>query len=237
MRADANATPERLRCPQHFQRRVTQAGGLNRYRKPNFMLAWAQTATTRQGGEWEAEGDTFLGYRDVLLGDGLPHWMLLQWCDAGKCIEMPHLPPQSDASFYSENRCHKTGLQLLGEYPYQGSYKIALNLCAKIFARGQMYIEAFPLSTEIVEMMVPIIKASLAVSLEAKMRFLRESREKEDEEFAKTVDDVWHGAKRKAALASTAWLEDKQRSIERSFNAALITMMHRNRRFQGRPNA
>lgn len=224
--------PERLRAPEHFQRRITQAGGLNRYRQPMFKLVWAQTETVRQGGEWEAEGEQFRGYRDVYLGDGLPHWMLLQWADAGKSATIPHLPAESDRAFYADNRCQKTGLQLLGEYPYHGSYQVVLNLVAKIFDRGRLYLEAFPLSTEIVEMMVPIIKASMELSLQAKLKFMKDESEADDLQFANAVDDVWNGVQRKKALASTAWLEEKQRSIERHWNAALITMMARNRRFQ-----
>src|ERR1700743_1729701 len=124
---------ERLQCPKHFQDRITQIGGLNRYGDPNFKLAWAQTETTRQGGEWSNEDEHFVGYRDCYLGDGLPHWMLLQWADAGKSIQLPHLRPQSDVAFYAENLCLKTGMQILGEYPYHGSYQIALPLVAKWF--------------------------------------------------------------------------------------------------------
>jgi hypothetical protein len=224
--------PERLHPPEHFQRRITQAGGLNRYRQPRFRLAWAQTETARQGGEWSNEDEQFIGYRDCYLGDGLPHWMLLQWADAGMSIQMPHIRPQSDVGFYLENRCPKTGLQILGEYPYHGSYQVALPLVAKVFDRGQLYIEAFPLSTEIVEMMVPIIKASMELSHECKMRFMKECREADDKAFGDAVDDVYNGIKRKASLASTGWLEDKQRSMERHFNASLVAMMYRNRRFQ-----
>jgi hypothetical protein len=221
-----------LHPPEHFQRRITQVGGLNRYRKPRFRLAWAQTETRREGGEWESEGDTFTGYRDTLLGDGLPHWMLLQWVDAGMCLEMPHIPPQSYVRWYSDLRCPKTGLQLRGEYPYHGSYQIALQLVAKIFDKGQLYIEAFPLSTEIVEMMVPIIKASLELSHECKMRFMREEKEKDEADKLKVYEDVYRDIHRKTTLASTSWLEDKQRAIERNFNVSLVAMMNRNRRYQ-----
>ena len=227
-----SAPPERLQCPQHFQRRIAQVGGMNRYRQPNFKLAWAQTETFRQGGEWESEEETYRGYRDCYLGDGLPHWMLLQWADAGKSATIPHLPPESDRAFYAANECPKTGLQILGEYPYHGSYQIVLPLLAKMFVDGQLFIEAFPLSTEIVEMMVPVIKASMELSLEAKMLYMKEQNEKDDDEFSRTVDDVYSGIRRKKGLASTAWLEDKQRSIEKHFNSALVTMMARNRRFQ-----
>ena len=229
--------PERLHCPEHYQRRLTQVGGLNRYGKPNFKLAWAQTEVMHQGGEWDNEDGYFVGYRDVLLGDGLPHWILLQWMDAGKYVEMPHVNPISDTGFYSTNLDPRNGLQIMGEYPYHGSYQIAMPLVAKFAHNGQLHIEAFPLSTEIVEMMVPIIKASMEVTIEAKMKFLKEQDEKDEIERDKAFEDAWQSVKRKPTLSSTKWLEDKQRSIERAYNAALVAMFHRNRRFtaQGRP--
>jgi hypothetical protein len=224
---------ERLQPPEHFARRLQQVGGVNRYGQPNFRLAWAQTETMRQGGEWELEsGEPFVGYRDCYVGDGLPHWMLMQWVDAGKSIEMPHLPPEGSFRFYADNRCPKTGLQLLGEYPFHGSYKIALPLVAKWFEKGQLFVRAFPLSTEIVEMMVPIIRASMAVSVEVKLRAMKEEREQDEAKFAQAVEDAYQSVKRKPTLASTPWLEDKQRSIERHWNAALIQKLHRDRVFQ-----
>lgn len=227
-----SCSPERLRCPDHFQRRITQVGGLNRYRKPNFKLVWAQTETTWRGGKNSDDDGAFVGYWEVYKGDGLPHWMLMQWIDAGKSLDMPHLPSQSDVSYYEENRDPGTGLQILGEYPYHGHYEIALNLLAKTFVQGQMSIDAFPLSTEIVEMMVPIIKASMAVSVQAKMKFMKDEEEREDDERAKEFDDLWRDIHRKSTLASTAWLEDKQRSIEKSFNAALVMKLQRDKFFQ-----
>jgi len=224
--------PERLKCPEHFQERITQAGGLNRYGQPMFKLVWAQTELQRQGGEWDNEDGYFRGYRDVYLGDGHPHWMLLQWVDAGKCIELPFLPPQGDKVWYRETRCPSSGLQLLGEYPYRGHYQVAMSMVSKWFENGFLQVRAYPLSTEIVNMMVPIIKASMAVSHEAKMRFMRDEREKDDKDFATAVEDAWHSSKRKATLASASWLEDKQRSIEKHYNAAVMAAMHRNRVFQ-----
>ena len=136
------------------------------------------------------------------------------------------------ASWYEENRCPKTGLQILGEYPYHGSYQIALNLLAKVFVKGQMFIEAFPLSSEIVEMMVPIIRASMELSIEVKAAVAprTESKKKTTTENAYLT---MHGrvVERKATLASTAWLEDKQRQIERMANAAFLARLQRNRRF------
>ena len=230
---------ERLRAPKHFQDRLNQVGGFNRYGEPNFKLAWAQTETTRQGGEWEARGEWFQGYRDVYLGDGLPHWMLLQWADAGKNIGLPHLRPQSDVSFYYENKCPKTGLQLLGAYPYRGSYQVALPLVAKWFERDrngvpQLQLRAFPLSTEIIEMMVPIIKASMHISVEAKLKFMKEQDEKDDAEYARQIDDAYQDAKLSASARAASWIDDKVRSIEKHYKSALVAKMHRDRVFQSK---
>jgi len=230
---------ERLQCPEHFQARLTRAGGLNRYGQPNFRLAWAQTETTRQGGRWEAEGEWFTGYRDVLLGDGLPHWMLLQWADAGKSAAMPHLPPESDGAWYEANKCPVTGLSLLGRYPYQGSYQIALQLMAKWVVkdsagRPQLRIHAFPLSTQIIDMMVPIIKATREISIQAKLQAMDDDREKEQERYAKTVEDIYQDAKLSASARASKWIEDKARSIENAWNAALIAKLQQNRFAQGR---
>lgn len=224
---------ERLKCPAHFQHRLTQVGGKNRYGQPNFRLAWAQTETTRQGGEWSIEsGEAFVGYHDVYRGDGLPHWMLMQWADAGKSIEMPHLPAESDGRWYADNRCPKTGLSLLGEYPYRGSYQIALPLTAKFMHDGKLHIRSFPLSTEIVEMMVPIIKAAMEVSAEVKLRYLKEQGQKDEDQRAKTIEDVYQDIKLPTSAHSSAWITDKQRSIENAFNASLIQRMRRDRQFQ-----
>lgn len=231
---------ERLQVPKHFQDRLTRAGGLNRYGKPNFRLAWAQTETTRHGGRWEAEGEWYQGYRDCLLGDGLPHWMLLQWADAGKSIAMPHLAPEGDGAWYEANQCRATGLSLLGGYPYQGSYQIALPLRAKWFEKTQkgtpiLRFHAFPLSTQIIDMMVPIIKATREVSVQAKLMSMDEDKEKQESEYEKTVEDIYQDAKLSASARASSWIQDKARSIERAWNAALITKLQTGSSFaQGR---
>lgn len=231
---------ERLQVPQHFQNRLTRAGGLNRYGEPHFKLAWAQTETTRQGGRWEFDGEWFTGYRDVLLGDGLPHWMLLQWADAGKSIGMPFLPPESDGAWYEANKCPTTGLSLLGAYPYRGSYQIALPLRAKWFEKtpnGKPFLRfhAFPLSTQIIDMMVPIIKATREISVQAKLLSMDEDKEREQDAYAKTVEDIYQDAKLSASARASKWIEDKARSIESAWNAALIMKLQQGSSFaQGR---
>ena len=223
---------ERLQCPEHFQERIRQVAGVNRYGADNYKLAWAQTETTVQGGEWEAAGEAFTGYQRVYLSDGLPHWILLKWVDAGKSLDMPFLRAQGPTAFYDENKCPKTGLQLLGEYPYHGSYKVALPLVAKWFERGQLRIHAYPLDVEIVEMMIPVIQASMALSIEAKMRFLQEEKEAKEVESDKLFGDVYQDIKLSNAARASEWIRDKERQIERAFNAHAMARLASNRRFQ-----
>lgn len=230
---DAKGYPcERRECPEHFQERVRQAGGVNRYDEAMFRIAWAQTETTIQGGQWEAEGDTYRGYRRVYLSDGLPHWVLLRWIDAGKSLEMPFLPAQGPIVFYQENRCPKTGLQLLGPYPHHGSYKVALPLVAKWFERGQLRLHAYPLDAEIVDMMIPVIQAALLLPVEAKLRFMRDEQTKEEAAEAVRFEDAYRDARLSASAQASEWIADRVRRMEHAWNAALIARLARNRRFQ-----
>jgi hypothetical protein len=219
---------ERLQCPKHFQERMNQVGGFNRYGQPNFRIAWAQTETTRQGGQWEAEGEQFVGYRDVPLGDGLPHWMLLRWIDAGKSLEMPFLPRQSADNFYEATRCPNTGLQLLGGYPFQGSYKIVLNLVAKWFEGNELKVEPFPLSTEIINMMIPVIEGAQLISMDVKRRLMDEEREEKERVFATQIEDISRDIAIPEHAHESQWVQDKVRSLERAFNAGLVRKFARN---------
>ena len=230
--------PERLKCPEYYQERIEIAGGLNRYGQPNYKIAWAQTEITRQGGEWEAEGDTFVGYRDVLLSDGHPHWILLKWIDAGKSVGMPFLNPEHCISWYRDNSCPKTGLSLLGEYPYHGSYQVVLDLAAKYTVKGNFCIEAFPLSHEIIDLMIPIIKHSPEVSVKDKMKLMDQEKEENEINKGKRIEEIYQDGKVPDAITPEyhKYLQDKQREIEKNFNKALCEKLLRNKGFrQGRP--
>jgi hypothetical protein len=226
---------ERRVCPEHFQERIRQVAGTNRYGEDNYKLVWAQTETTIGGGEWEALGETFRGYRPCYLSDGLPHWVLVKWIDAGKSLEMPFLPAQGPGAFYAENQCPKTGLQLLGGYPYHGNYQVALPLVAKWFANGKLNLRFYPLDTEIVEMMIPVIQASMILTSEAKRRFLKEQNEKDELEADKQFEAMYNDLKVDRRLAASQWIQDEERKIERAFNAAATAKVmgfSKNTRFQ-----
>lgn len=222
---------ERLECPPWFQDRINEVGGFNRYDEPNFKLAWAQTELMWQGGEWNNEDGHFRGYRQVLKGDGLPHWMLMKWMDAGMGIDMPHLQPEPAELFYKDNKCPESGLQLLGEYPYLGSYHIAYNLLAKWWDGTQLIIAAPTLDWEIVEMMIPIIKATFELDHQTKVRFMKEMKEKEEKDEQTMFEDLYSSIRRKPTLGSTSWLEDKQRKMEKLVETSMVEYLHRNKRF------
>jgi hypothetical protein len=100
--------------------------------------------------------------------------------------------------------------------------------------RPQLRIHAFPLSTQIIDMMVPIIKATREISIQAKLQAMDDDREKEQERYAKTVEDIYQDAKLSASARASKWIEDKARSIENAWNAALIAKLQQNRFAQGR---
>ena len=80
-------TYQQYECPQWFQDKLTEVGGVNRYDLPNFRCVWGQGGQEeclyRSGGHWHADNEaSFKGYRDLLIGGGTPSWCLLQWKDA-----------------------------------------------------------------------------------------------------------------------------------------------------------
>ena len=203
----------RKKCPEHFQGRITMAGGINRYGNPNFKLVWAQTEIMWQGGHWNNDEGSFTGYRKVLKGDGLPHWMLLQFCEAGKSLDMPFFPAEGPISWRMNTICPETGLQVLGEFPYRGSYQIAMNLITKNFVNGELIIDVLPLTSKIINIMIPIIKTAKKVSLKSKIQAMKDEAEKIKEEERQMILDMRNDIKINPNKF-LPWLEDKERKLE-----------------------
>jgi len=150
-------------APEEFQERLTEIGGVNRYDEPNFVLVWSQgggpNATYRAGADWAGEDQvSYRGYRDLLIGGGVPCWALLQWHDA---IEYgtPEL-------YYVQNYDEDSGLQTLGEYPYFGRYQMLYNLRWSEMRNGKMFFEMMPLNTFLLDTVVPIITQAKDISWE-----------------------------------------------------------------------
>jgi hypothetical protein len=228
---------DHLTCPEDFQELITQAGGTNRYDEPNFKLAWSQSESVWRGGHWNTDKGSYTGYREVPLVRGVPCWLLLQWADAGMSIEMPHLKPESDVGYYMANTDIQTGMCVLGQYPYYGSYQVAKKLVATWVTDNNLNFYSFPLDIELVNMVIPVIQASLLVSLQAKIKFMEEEEEKDDKNTRDQIEAMYLDARRNPNLASTSWLEDKQRQIEKAFDQSMrekVVRMSKNSFGQGR---
>ena len=178
-------------CPEWFQEELTRIGGVNRYDKPNFIVRWGQggedECVYRSGGHWHVEGQpSFKGYRDLLISGGTPSWMLLQWDDA-----VQYGTPES---YYVANYDEESGLQDLGEYPYQGKYKLLYNMCWRDLKDGKLNIEAMPLNSFILDTVVPIILDAKEISWEKTRAALKEMKEKEDAADTAMIEDAMRNA-------------------------------------------
>lgn len=172
---------ERNVCPEEFQRCVEEAGGLNRYDKPNFRLIWGQTDTFRAGGFWHGNGQVpFRGYRDILIGFNDPCWILQQW-----------QPPEKYGTpeyYYLVNNDPESGLQTLGEYPYHGRYETVLPLMWKGVVNGKLKIEHMRLSTLLMDMIIPIIKETEGLSFVRRRALMQEHKERQDQEEVSKIE-------------------------------------------------
>ena len=174
-------------CPEEFQERLTAIGGVNRYDEPNFLLVWSQggcpEATYRAGGAWAGEEQvSCTGYRDLLVGGGVPCWALMQWHDA--------LEYGTPEIYYVQNYDEETGLQTLGEYPYSGRYQMLYNLRWCEMQNGKMQFEMMPLNSFLLETVVPIITAAKDISWEKTKAVMDDLTERENQADIDMIEDV-----------------------------------------------
>jgi hypothetical protein len=182
---------QQYQCPEEFQERLNEVGGYNRYDQPNFIIRWGQggepECTFRSGGAWHVDGQpSYTGYRDLLVGGGTPCWMLMQWEDA-----VVYGTPES---YYVANYDAETNLQDLGEYPYQGKYKLLYNLCWRDMSQGKMKIEAMPLNSFLIDTVVPIIIAAKDIALVKVKEAVRLQKEKDDQADVNLIEDAMRDA-------------------------------------------
>lgn len=178
-------------CPEEFQERLTEIGGVNRYDEPNFILVWSQgggpNSMYRAGGAWNVEGlPSFTGYRDLLVGGGIPCWALLQWHDAAE-YGTPEM-------YYVQNLDEETQLQQLGEYPYNGRYQLLYNLRWTEMRGKELYFEAMPLNSYLLETVVPIIMAAKDISWEKTRAALLDIKAREDARDLAAIEDAMRAA-------------------------------------------
>jgi len=178
-------------CPQEFQDRLTEVGGRNKYEQPNFLVVWGQGGQEeclyRAGGSWHVPGEpTFTGYRDLLIGGGVPAWCLLQWTDA--------LDYGTPESYYVANHDDETGLQDLAEYPYSGRYKLLYNMSWRDMKNGKMRIEAMPLNSFVLSIVIPIILEARDISMQRTMEAMKGIKEQEDKADIAMIEDAMRDA-------------------------------------------
>lgn len=165
---------ERIYCPEEFQDRLTQAGGVNRYDEPNFKLAWGQTESIRTSG-WN-------GYKDTLIAFNDPSWLLMQWV-APEQLGTPE-------AWYVMNHDDETGRCLMGEYPYRGNYKILFNLIHRYVENGEMQIFRFPLSDLILKTLVPLVMQAKDVTLEQNRAWWQAEDERRDYDVELMIENI-----------------------------------------------
>jgi hypothetical protein len=174
-------------APEWFNDELKRVGGENPYGEALFKVVWGMggqpEALYRAGGSWHVEGEpSFTGYRDLLVGGGTESWCLLQW-DSPEFYGSPE-------SFYVMNYDQESGLQDLGEFPYQGKYRLLYNLCWRDMSSGKMKIEAMPLNSFILDCVVPIILQAKDISYEKTKAVLRDQKEKEDKADLDRIEDA-----------------------------------------------
>lgn len=207
---------ENLECPNELQEIITELGGFNPYGEPNFKILWNQSFSSWQGGHWKISEDDqyFTGYKETLRTDGLPYWILMQWVDSGKCIEMPFMKAEEPEFWYGQNIDPETGLNILGEYPYEGDYQIAYKLVHTWLADNKLCIEPMELNSEILEVIINIIEASKNVDIKVMIKEMKDDSIKKEQDKSKMIEDLYNDLRINPNLHAS-WLEDKQRELEK----------------------
>jgi hypothetical protein len=211
--------------PQWLTDRILRVGGLNRYGEPNYRLAWSQSETHRAGGCW---ADHYIGYRRVYLANEQPnppkkgYWMLLEW-DAPETFG-------GEGLYYFLHRDDTNGLCNIGPYPHRGRYKIALKLIWSMIVDGEMIIEAEPLSSKLVDFIIPIIVKARKDSYEKKLAQIKADKLQADRLMSSQIDAALNDAKR--PLISQMQLDDRIRLMEKQWAEWLRNPRQLSRGFQ-----
>jgi hypothetical protein len=170
---------ERLLPPDDFQERLTDIGGLNIYDEPCFKIMWGQTATHRTAGYSE--------YKDTLIMFNDASWGLFEW--------QPSEVYGTPESWYVQNYDDISGLCLMGEYPYDGKYKLLFNLSHRYMENGEMTIFRFPLSDMLLEQIVPLIIEAQGVSVERQEAYRKTEDEMREYEISLQIEGIRRNAK------------------------------------------
>ena len=115
-------------APASIQRRVAQAGGLNRYGDANFRVVWGNSRLTWIGGRWVDRDANDNLVREVIelrrVPKYIPHnrWHIERW--------MPQEAYGSPEAWYAQTTEVEDGIRIpaLGPYPSRGEYEHCFTL-------------------------------------------------------------------------------------------------------------
>jgi len=115
-------------APASIQRRVAQAGGLNRYGEANFRVVWGSSRLTWIGGRWVDRDANDNIIREAIelrrVPKYIPHnrWHIERW--------MPQEAYGSPEAWYAQTTEVEDGIRIpaLGPYPSRGEYEHCFTL-------------------------------------------------------------------------------------------------------------
>ena len=215
---------QQYQCPEWINEKLREIGGVNRYDENLFIIRWGQggesECTYRAGGYWNVEDlPSVHGYRDLLVGGGVPSWVLMQWHDA-----IEYGTPEI---YYVQNYDQDSDLQTLGEYPYAGRYQVLYNMCWRRMENGKMIVESMPLNSFVLDTVVPIIVQAKDISWEKTRAVMLDLKAKEDKADIDLIEDVMRSSAMpfKGNAVSyqkqgcrTALVDKKIEAMQRSWN-------------------
>ena len=169
----------RRNCPEWFNERIKQVGGCNQYGQPIFKLVWAESETMRDGGYFMRDG--YQGYRDVLAIGGEKCWAIMMW--------EPTSAHGTPYRWYKDHTDESTGLVTLGQYPYQGRYRVIKKLVHRELVNGEWFTYRLEPTTFILEVMIPLLTEWNKLTLEKKNQVVEEQLEAEQRERDRILDD------------------------------------------------
>lgn len=214
-------------CPQEFQDELTRVGGTNPYGEPIFRVVWGSYTFRWAGGYWV---DGLEGNREVAeSGD---HWILQMW-EPAECYGYPW-------AYYRDNRDEQTNLQSCGEFPYSGRYKTLQAFTHQEVRNGRMTRVNIPLSSDIIDMVVPIIMEAQYHSVERRKEAINQIKERKRKESVNEIQETLRSAApafggEAVSFAGqgckTTLLTKKMYEIENAWKRAMKTEAYRTRGF------
>jgi hypothetical protein len=198
------------KCPEHFQTYLTERFGRNRYGGPNIRIVWGQNETVVHATDY--------GYKRMRKTNK-PCWVIEIW----RGPEMFGTPKL----YYSQMSDPRTGLALMGQFPYKGFYDPMIELMSKSFnaVKKTLEIKALPLTRTFLRHIAHILKTALAMTIaEGKLAHEVMKKRKHQEQVIKIADRLEHALPSFYGPVSyanqgnrTHWLAERERVIEQEW--------------------